>query len=339
MMAQHHSVLYTATPGAEIFPGVRDMASQTGERPITVYAAIASNLVIAVSKFVVAFITGSSSMLSEGIHSTVDTGNELLILLGVRQSRKKPDEKHPFGHGKELYFWSLIVALLLFSIGGGMSVYEGVTHIQHPVEITDLGWNYLVLGIAFIAESISWGVALKHTLKEKQEDEGLWHAIRNSKDPSVFTVLAEDTAALLGLAVAFIGITLGHFLHNPVIDGVASIVIGAILILVAIFLAGESKSLIVGESADEGLVNQIRKIAEADAAIKAVPKLLTMQFGPNEVLVNMEIQFKPDQSSSQIVTAIDRVEHTIRDKYPQAKQIFVEAECLKPAANGSHPTT
>jgi cation diffusion facilitator family transporter len=337
MMAQHHSVLYTATPGAEIFPGVRDMASQTGEGPVTVYAAIAANVIITIAKFVAAFATRSSAMLAESIHSLVDVGNEVLLLFGVHRSRKKADERHPFGYGKEIYFWGLIVALLLFSIGGGMSIYEGITHIEHPVEISNPIWNYIVLGIALVADSTSWTIAFRELRKKRQPGENMWQTLRHSKDPSVFTVLGEDTADILGIVTAFAGVFLSHQLKNPIIDGIASIVVGAILILVAVFLVGESKSLIVGESADQKQVRKIRQLVEADSAIQKVPKLLTLQFGPNDVLVNMDIQFKPNLSALQMFNAIDRLEQNIRDQHPDAKQIFIEAECLKSSANGSHP--
>lgn len=305
------------------------MATQKEERSIAVYGALGANLVIAASKFVVAFITGSSAMLSEGIHSLVDTGNEVLLLLGLRRSKRSPDELHPFGYGKELYFWSLIVALLLVSVGGGMSVYEGITHIEHPVEISDPGWNYIVLGISLIAESISWIIAFRRVLAERAEEDTVWQTIRSSKDPSIFTVLAEDSAALAGLIVAFLGVFLGHILNNPHLDGIASIVIGGILILVAIFLAAESKSLIVGESANKRLVKDITTLVENDSAIQRVRRMLTMQFGPDQILINMDIQFQANLSNAQVIAAVDRVEEAIRTQYPQAHDIFIEAEAFK----------
>src|SRR4051794_25529644 len=202
------------------------MAAATSKA--AVYAAIAGNLAIAVTKFIAAFVTGSSAMLSEGIHSVVDTGNGLLLLLGIRRSRKPPDPNHPFGHGKELYFWTLIVAILIFAVGGGMSLYEGLVHLRHPSELKDPTWNYLVLAVAAAVEGFAWSVAYRH-LRKSGGRRNLWSAIRASKDPTTFTVLFEDSAALLGLLVAFLGVYLGHRLHNPYLDGAASVVIGVIL--------------------------------------------------------------------------------------------------------------
>src|SRR6266478_7681458 len=205
------------------------------ESRTAIFAAIAGNLAIAATKLVAAFFTGSSAMLSEGIHSLVDTGNGGLLLLGFRKSRKPPDANHPFGHGKELYFWSLVVAILIFALGGGMSVYEGATHLTHP-HAYDPTWNYIVLGFALVFEGFSFYFAYK-AFRSEMGRAGILATIRASKDPTTFTVLFEDTAALLGLIVAFLGIYLGHLLNNPYLDGVASIIIGVILAAVAGFLA------------------------------------------------------------------------------------------------------
>jgi len=242
----------------------------------TIYAALAANFIIALTKFAAATVTHSSAMLSEGIHSIVDTGNELLILLGLYQSKRPADATHPFGYGQELYFWTLIVAILLFSIGGIMSIYEGVDHLIHPNVLEDPFWNYIVLGVACIVEGCSWTVALKALIADKQEDQNIWQAIRLSKDPTVFTVLLEDTAALLGIGVAFLGIFLGQLLQNLYLDGIASIVIGIILALAAIILVYESKALLVGESAFPETVESIRTLAVADPSVKGVVRVLTM---------------------------------------------------------------
>jgi len=202
------------------------------ESRTAIFAAIAGNLAIAATKLTAAFFTGSSAMFSEGIHSVVDTGNGGLMLLGLRQSKKKPDANHPFGHGKELYFWSLVVAILIFALGGGISVYEGVAHLAHP-QLHHPSWNYLVLGFAIVFEGISFYFAIKAFRKE-MSGEGILRTIRHSKDPTTFTILFEDAAALLGLVVAFCGIFLGHQLNNPYMDGVASIIIGLILPLLAL---------------------------------------------------------------------------------------------------------
>jgi cation diffusion facilitator family transporter len=302
----------------------RAMAS---ESRTAIFAAIAGNLAIAVTKFVAAAFTGSSAMLSEGIHSLVDTGNGGLLLLGVRESRKPPDAAHPFGHGMELYFWSLIVAILIFALGGGMSVYEGVIHITHPNQLGDPAWNYVVLGFAIVFESTSFYFAIKAFRKEKG-DQGVWQAIHTSKDPTTFTILFEDTAALLGLLVAFVGIFLGHLLNQPYLDGVASITIGVILGVVAGFLAYESKGLLIGEGVNPQTLDSIRAIAGAEPAVSEVRKALTMHFGPQEVLLTLDIRFQKELTTAEIAAAIDELEEKIRDRHPEIKYIFIEAKSL-----------
>lgn len=314
------------------------MSSGSSEHPITVYGAMAANAVIAVSKFAAGLISGSSAMLSEAIHSVVDTGNELLLLLGIHRSKKPADELHPFGHGKELYFWTLIVAILLFGLGGGMSIYEGISHLRHPAVIHDPTWNYVVLGVAFVAEGTSWAIALRKFLEKRKQGQSLWRALRASKNPAVFVVLAEDSAALAGILVAFLGVLLGHSLQNPYLDGAASIVIGLILATVAGFLAYESRDLLVGESADAEVVQSIRKVAAADPAVLGVSRPLTMHFGPGQVLLNLDIEFRPDLSASEITAAVDRLEAGIRKERPSIKRIFIEAESLKGQAPESAST-
>lgn len=297
------------------------------ESKTAIFAAIAGNTAIAITKFVAAAMTGSSAMLSEGIHSLVDTGNGALLLLGVRQSKKPADVTHPFGHGKELYFWSLIVAIFIFALGGGMSVYEGVTHITHKHALANPMWNYLVLGFAIVFESISFVFALK-AFRTEMGDHGVWQTVHDSKDPTTFTILFEDTAALLGLVVAFVGIFLGHELQNPYLDGVASIMIGAILAVVAIFLAYESKGLLIGEAVDQETLRSIRAIADGDPSVVEVRNALTMHFGPQEVLLTLDIRFQRELTSAGIAEAIDRLEMKIRERHPEVKRIFIEAKSL-----------
>ncbi|HEY9615193.1 MAG TPA: cation diffusion facilitator family transporter [Microcoleaceae cyanobacterium] len=299
----------------------------TGSSHKTIYAAIAANLAIAITKFIAASITGSSAMISEGIHSVVDTGNELVLLYGIRRSQRPPDDNHPFGHGQELYFWTLIVAILIFAIGGGMSVYEGITHLIHPATIVDPTWNYIVLGLAVVFEGFSWRVALKEFLPSVG-NQTIWQAIKASKDPTIFTVLFEDSAALLGLIVALLGVFLGHLMENPYLDGIASIVIGVILAVVAVILARESRGLLIGEGADLETVNQLRSLILADAAVNQVLRLLTLYLGPHEVLLNVEIQFHLNLSAEDVTQAIDRIESAIRTDYPDIRNIFVEAKSL-----------
>jgi cation diffusion facilitator family transporter len=298
----------------------------TSESKVAVFAAMAGNLAIAITKLIAAYFSGSSAMLSEGIHSVVDTGNGALLLVGLRQSRKPADARHPFGHGKELYFWPLVVAIMIFALGGGMSVYEGVTHLMHPTH-ADPTWNYVVLGIAFVFESISSVFAFKAFRGELKGQRPL-AAIRASKDPTTFTVLFEDSAALLGLVVAFLGIFLGNVLHNPYFDGIASIVIGLILAVVAAFLAYETKGLLIGEGVNPETLDSLRSIATSDPAVQEVRKSLTMHFGPYEVLLTLDILFKKELTAEEITSAINRIEAAIRARHTEIKHVFIEAKSL-----------
>jgi len=304
------------------------------ESKITVLVAIASNLLIAIAKFIAAAVTGSSAMLSEGMHSLIDTGNEGLLLLGLRQSQKPADETHPFGHGKELYFWTLIVAILIFGIGGGVSTYEGILHLQHPRRLEHPIWSYVVLAAAMCFEGASLIVAVRSWRRLKGRGP-TWRGIRASKDPTIFTVLFEDSAALLGLTAALLGIFLGQRLHLPWLDGAASVVIGVILAVVAVLLAAESKGLLVGEGADAHMIESIRRLVEADPGVASVKALLTMYFGPHTVLLTMEVQFARGLSAAQVADTIERLEAAIRDTYPDVKQTFIEAVSI---AAGARPS-
>lgn len=299
----------------------------SGSAKKTIYAAMAANFAISIIKFIAAGITGSSAMLSEGIHSVVDTGNELLLLLGIRLSKKPADDSHPFGYGQELYFWTLIVALFIFAIGGGMSIYEGINHVRHPESLKDPFWNYVVLGLAVVFEGYSWNVALQEFLASKNE-ESFWKSIRASKDPTIFTILFEDTAALIGLLVAFLGVFLGHLLGNVYLDGVASIIIGVILCGVALLLATESKDLLIGEGADAETVASIRNITHQDPAVEKVLKVLTLHFGPQEILLNLEIEFIEDLATEELAIAVERLETSIRGQHSEVQNIFIEAKSI-----------
>jgi cation diffusion facilitator family transporter len=294
-----------------------------------IYAAIAANLAIAMMKFTAAGFTGSSAMLSEGIHSLVDTGNGGLLLVGIRMSKKPADATHPFGYGKELYFWTLIVAMLIFGVGGGVSTYEGILHLLHPSPLEDPTWSYAVLGLAFVFEAIVFAIAFKQFQAIKGE-QSTWQAIRTSKDPTTFTVLFEDSAAMLGLVAALAGIFLAHQFNNPYFDGAASIVIGLILATVAFFIGYESKGLLVGEGADPEILKNIRRLAESDADVQAVQRLLTMYFGPHTILLAMALEFRRHLSASGLEQTVDRLEKKIRDHHQDVKHIFIESESITP---------
>ncbi len=298
-----------------------------GESMTAIIAAIVGNLLIAITKFIAAAFTGSSAMLSEGIHSVVDTGNGGLMLLGVHNSKKPPDETHPFGHGRELYFWALIVALTIFAVGGGVSVYEGIKHIQHPVEIENPVWNYAVLGLSFIFECISWYYGWK-AFQATRKDQTILRTIQDSKDPTSYTVLLEDSAALLGLIIAFLGVFLGHYFNFPFFDGIASVFIGLLLCSVALFLGYETKGLLIGESVDPEMIREIRQIAEAERSVEKAVKVLTIYFGAGEVLLTLELKFARDISAADLRVAIRKIELNIREKFPEITRVYFEAESL-----------
>ena len=274
---------------------------------IPIYGAIAANVAIAITKFVVAGITGSSAMLSEGIHSAVDTLNEILLLVGLRLSQRPPTEEHPFGHGKELYFWSLIVAVLIFGMGGGMSFYEGVQHILHPQPINDPKWNYVTLAAAALFEGASFGVALRQFL-QAADGKPIWEAFRRSKNPTTYTVLAEDLAALIGLALAAAGIGLSHRLDMPVLDGAASIVIGLLLAGVGVLLIRESRSLLIGEGIRPETAREIRRIALEQPKVRDAGRVLSMYVGPDDVLVTMDLAFEDGTAAADAAGAVAEVE-------------------------------
>ena len=282
-------------------------------------------------------MTGSSAMISEGIHSLVDTGNGGLLFHGLRRGARPADDHHPFGHGMEVYFWSLIVAVSIFGIGGGMSIYEGIMHIQHPAPLENPTINYVVLALAVVFESFSFSVAWRGVPQVPGDRGARLAAIHHGKDPSLFTVLFEDTAALLGLVVAFFGVFLSHQLEEPVLDGLASVVIGCILVVAALWLAYESRSLLVGEAADPELVADMREIALADPAVIGLGVVLTMHLGPDDVLLNIEVQFTagPAGRGDPRGRASHRGAH--REPYPEVSRIFIEVEALR-GATAAAPT-
>ena len=307
-----------------------DTSATVPKHPIAVLSAIAANLVIAAAKFTGAAMTGSSAMISEGIHSVVDTGNGLLLLLGRRMAAKAPDREHPFGYGKELYFWTLIVAILIFAVGGAMSLFEGISHIRDPRLLRDPGWNYLILAVAFVAESGSLAIAFVK-FRHEHPDGAIWKSVRASKDPTTFTVLFEDTAALGGVIIAALGIYLGETFQNEYFDGVASVLIGILLGIVAVLLARESKGLLLGEGVPSEMRQKIREITESHTGVEKVIELLTMYFGPNEVLLNMDLKFKTTLTAQDIVSAVDQLEAALRREFPEIHRISIEARSFRSA--------
>ena len=330
--------LVSAQAGGSLVESEPGMGSKKRGVSIVVWGALAANLTITVSKFVAASYSGSSALLSEAIHSTADSGNGLLLLLGSVLSRKPADAVHPFGRGQEIYFWGLIVSLLLFGIGGGMSLYEGAQHILHPHAIEHAFWNYIVLSCALVFEGSSFLLAARQMRRfAKRSGKSFLRAVHSSKNPEHFVVLFEDAAAILGVLVAFGGVYASHVLHLPVLDGVASLLIGCILTVAALGLAYECRSLLLGESADPEKVRAIRRLASEDPAVDHVGEPLTMYLGPDEVLLNLAVDFKHQLSAAQVERAVQRLERALRVKHPDIVRVFIEARALgRPGADGEH---
>jgi cation diffusion facilitator family transporter len=295
---------------------------------VVVYAALLGNLAIALVKFVAAYITNSSAMLSEAVHSVVDTLNEILLLYGMKKSQRPGDVKHPFGYGRELYFWAFIVALMVFALGAVVSIYQGIQHVRHPEEMLNPTLNYIVLSIAILCEGVSWFVALKAFRKTKGE-QGYFEAFRRSKDPTTFTVLFEDTAALCGLFIALIGIYLAQTLNIPELDGVASILIGIVLAVSAILLGRETKGLLLGESAAPELRNNILLIAQEDVAVLSANGVLTEQMGAHQVLASLSLEFEDNLSSDDIEACVNRIEAKIKQIHPEIVALFIKPQTKK----------
>jgi cation diffusion facilitator family transporter len=297
------------------------------ESRTAIYGAIAANIAIAVSKFIVAGITGSSVMISEGVHSTVDTFNDFLLLLGVKFSQRPATQEHPFGHGKELYFWSLIVAVLIFGVGGGISAYEGILHMRAPAPMKEPLWNYIVLGVAAIFEGASFLIALRQ-FRAENDAADFAEALRNNRDPSTLSVVAEDGAALIGLAIAACGTFLSHALDMPVIDGAASTLIGLLLCGVAIFLMQQLRGLLVGEGIRPDTSAAIRRITQNHPSVCKVGPILGMYMGADDILLTLDVEFQAKTTASEVARAVDAIEREIRAAYPKIKRIYIEGRSL-----------
>ncbi len=296
----------------------------TGSRKV-IFAALAGNALIAVTKFVAASITGSSAMLSEGIHSLVDTGNQGLLLYGIRKADQPADAKHPFGYGAEIYFWAFVVAILIFAVGAGVSIYEGIQKIIDPHPIANININFVVLGLALVFEGVAWWIAYR-AFENYRGRRSFVDAVRDSKDPTLFTVLFEDTAAMLGLVVAFLGIAGAAWLDLAWLDGAASIVIGAILAITAILLAIETKGLLIGEAADPEVTHAIRALVGATPTVHALNEIRTLHRGPNDVLLALSIDFEDNLTVGKVEDAIFHLETAIKDRFPAVKRLFIEVQ-------------
>jgi cation diffusion facilitator family transporter len=299
------------------------MAGHQNKRVI--YAALAGNSVIAITKIAAASYTGSSAMLSESIHSIVDTGNQALLLYGMRRASRPADDLHPFGYGRELYFWAFVVAILIFAVGAGVSVYEGIHKVQHPTPIRNVGINYIVLSIAMVFEGGAWWIAYR-AFDSTRGKRSLLAAVRDSKDPSIFTVLLEDTAAMLGLLIAFVGIALSQALGIPELDGFASIAIGCILAGAAMLLAKETKGLLIGEGADPAVIEEIKRVLGTQSAIERVNEILSMHQGPDDILVNVSVEFRDGLEIGAIERHTSAIEREIKARIPGARRVFIEAQ-------------
>jgi cation diffusion facilitator family transporter len=267
-------------------------------------------------------------MLSEGIHSLVDTGNGGLLLYGMSRSQRPADAQHPFGHGKELYFWALIVAVLIFAIGGGMSFYEGIKHLEHPEPLEDPMWNYIVLGVSILFEGAALFLALKALLEKQAAGNSFWTTLRTSRDPAVFASVLENAAAVAGLVIALLGVYFGHALNNPSFDGGASIIIGLLLMGVAVLLVSRTKALLIGEGVNNETTEQVQALTRQVPGVTTVRPPLTMYLSPDDVMLALDVDFDDGLTATQVEAAVVAVQDSIRAKYPEFKRIFIEAKSL-----------
>jgi cation diffusion facilitator family transporter len=293
-----------------------------------ILAALTGNALVALTKFVAAFFTGSSALLSEGIHSVVDTGNQVLLLHGLSRANRPPDEEFPFGYGKEVYFWSFVVALLIFALGAGVSLYEGVNHLRVPEPLKLFLPNYLVLALALCFEGGSWYFARREFARDKGRRTYL-EAVRRTKDPSLIVVLFEDSAAILGILAALAGVALTQLTGDPRFDAGASVGIGLILAGTAVWLAWETKGLLIGESAQKEVVQGIRELTGNLSGVQNLNEILTMHLGPEFILVTLSVEFCDEAKTPEIEGIIADLDRRIRQAYPQVKKVFIEAEAMR----------
>jgi cation diffusion facilitator family transporter len=299
--------------------------SKDNKSRLYIYVSLLADLAIAAVKFIAAAATGSAAMFSEGVHSFVDTGNSLLLLFGMKESKKPADEIQNFGHGREIYFWSIIVSLLLFTTGGGLSIYTGVRHLIHPSPLVNLFWNFVVLGFSFILEGLSFYLAYKN-FSSRKTGRSIYQAIVKSTDASAMTIIIDNIASIAGIVIAFAGIALSAIFENPYIDGIASVIIGLLLCASSTLLIRECKKLLLGESLSPFIIQKIKTFSAKDPDVEMVMDILTMQLGPEEVLLAMDVNFKNHLVANDIQSATDRLEDMIRKEFPDIKKIFIRAE-------------
>jgi cation diffusion facilitator family transporter len=288
-----------------------------------IYISLSVDIIVSASKFVAAAVTGSSAMFSEGIHSCIDAFSQVLLLWGIKTSNRKADESRPFGYGRELYFWSFIVSLVIFILGGCISFYEGLMRFNRPEFSGSLYWNYSILAIAFIFNSISFYATLK-VFNRQRSSLSFWQAILQSKDPTTIIILLGDVGDLLCLFIAFLGILLGHLFHNLTYDGISSMMIGVILIVISWLLVRQSKSLLMGMPPGKKAISKIIKLTEADPDVIKVKHQFAMYLAPEEVILQLHTVFKDDLTTHQITAAIKRISHSIQMEFPRIKQLFIE---------------
>lgn len=301
----------------------------TGGSTFSIISSIVANLAIAVLKFIASTFTGSSAMLSEGIHSVIDTVNGLLLLLGVKRSKKGADKMHPFGHGKEIYFWSFVVSIFIFALGGGMAIYEGIKHILHPIKETDHSnvlWSVGVIIGAFIFEGASLWIAFKDF--RKKYPKGFASALIESKDAATFAVIIENAAALAGLIIALIGVGLTYFLDDSIYDAYASIAIGLLLAYVSYFMAKETQNLLVGETASQADLQMISNIIDDYKEIEFFGNLRSMHLGPDEVMIGVEVNFKDDLTVKDVERIVAEIKQRIRKNDNKFTHVYIESNSI-----------
>jgi cation diffusion facilitator family transporter len=292
-----------------------------------VVAALLANLGIAIAKFIGFALTGAASMLAEAIHSVADSGNQCLLLLGGRRARRRADESHPFGYGRERYFWAFIVALVLFSLGGAFAIFEGIEKIRHPHEIESAEVAITILLVAIALETFSFRTAIVEANKVRG-DAGWWQFIRRSKNPELPVVLLEDLGAEIGLFIALGAITASLVTDDPLYDGIGTLMIGILLTIIAVILATEMKSLLLGETADPRVQEAIRARVESDESVERLIHLRTQHLGPDELLVGAKVGFVDGLSVPELAATVNRIEANVRREVPEARVMYIEPDVV-----------